>query len=132
MLPTLIDSIIIILLIGTLVYAFILDRRVRALMATLREMGPMVGQFSSAVDQSAKSVENLRDLSLSVRTRPAEPPLRAQKPPVEDPPATSPQSPLQRRAEQIKSRTPVRGQTPVRGKSDLVRTFFDMSKERET
>ena len=60
MMPALIDILIIVLLVGTLVYAFILDRRVRALMATLKEMEPMVGAFSNAVDQSAKSVEDLR------------------------------------------------------------------------
>ena len=38
MMPALIDILIIVLLVGTLVYAFILDRRVRALMATLKEM----------------------------------------------------------------------------------------------
>ena len=41
MLPTLIDFIIVVLLIGTLVYAYLLDRRVRTLMLALREMEPL-------------------------------------------------------------------------------------------
>ena len=54
MTSALIDIIIIVLLIGTLVYAFVLDRRVRKLMASLKDMEPMVGAFSNAVDQSTK------------------------------------------------------------------------------
>ena len=46
MMPALIDIIIIVLLVGTLVYAFILDRRVRKLMESLREMEPMDGAIS--------------------------------------------------------------------------------------
>tara|TARA_R110002020_G_scaffold58788_4_gene161062 strand:+ start:277 stop:678 length:402 start_codon:yes stop_codon:yes gene_type:complete len=132
MLPTLIDSIIILLLIGTLVYAYILDRRVRTLMAVLRELGPTVGAFSSAVDLSARSVEDLRDLSLSAR-RPG-PDLQSageRTPAGEEDTPSEPRSALQKRAEQLRSRNPVRGQAPVRGKSELVRTFFDISKERE-
>ena len=78
MMPALIDILIIVLLVGTLVYAFILDRRVRALMAALKEMEPMVGAFSNAVDQSARSVEDLRDLSIRVQR--AEPPVQRDAP----------------------------------------------------
>ncbi|UOA32675.1 hypothetical protein DSM110093_02477 [Sulfitobacter sp. DSM 110093] len=132
MMPALIDIIIIVLLIGTLVYAFILDRRVRALIATLKEMEPMVGAFSSAVDQSTKSVEDLRDLSTKVQ-RP-EPPVHREAPqsrPAVADPAPNGQSPAQMRAARLKGRSQVRGQAAVQGKSELVRTFFDITKERK-
>ena len=129
----LIDIIIIVLLIDTLVYAFILDRRVRTLMATLREMEPMVGAFSNAVDQSAKSVEDLRDLS--AKTQRAEPPVQREAPPARqtaaEPASSAGQSPAQMRAARLKGRSQVRGQAAVQGKSELVRTFFDITKERK-
>lgn len=134
MMPALIDIIIIVLLVGTLVYAFILDRRVRKLMDSLREMEPMVGAFSSAVDQSAKSVEELRDLSAKAARpeppvqRPATAPTRAAKP---TPAPAEGQSPAQERAARLRGRVPVRGQAAVKGKSELVRTFFDITKERK-
>lgn len=132
MMPALIDIIIIVLLVGTLVYAFILDRRVRNLMASLREMEPMVGAFSSAVDQSTKSVEELRDLSAKAQR--AEPPVQKLPPqprhvPAEAAPAG--QTPAEKRAARLKGRSQVRGQTAVQGKSELVRTFFDITKERK-
>ncbi|MGR3628069.1 MAG: flagellar motor switch protein [Sulfitobacter sp.] len=133
MMPALIDILIIVLLVGTLVYAFILDRRVRALMATLKEMEPMVGAFSNAVDQSARSVEDLRDLSTRVQR--AEPPVQRDAPQHRKAAAAEPtpagQSPAEMRAARLKGRSQVRGQAAVQGKSELVRTFFDITKERK-
>ena len=132
MMPALIDILIIVLLVGTLVYAFILDRRVRALMATLKEMEPMVGAFSSAVDQSARSVEDLRDLSTKVQR--AEPPVQrdaTQHRKAAAEPIPAGQSPAEMRAARLKGRSQVRGQAAVQGKSELVRTFFDITKERK-
>lgn len=132
MMPALIDILIIVLLLGTLVYAFILDRRVRALMATLKEMEPMVGAFSSAVDQSARSVEDLRDLSTKVQR--AEPPVQRDAPQhrkAAAEPTAAGQSPAEMRAARLKGRSQVRGQAAVQGKSELVRTFFDITKERK-
>lgn len=129
--PALIDIIIIVLLVGTLVYAFILDRRVRKLMESLREMEPMVGAFSSAVDQSTKSVEELRDLSAKAAARP-EPPVQRPAAPAKPSPAPAEgSSPAQERAARLRGRAPVRGQAAVQGKSELVRTFFDITKERK-
>tara|TARA_R110002049_G_scaffold29972_2_gene101966 strand:+ start:54358 stop:54759 length:402 start_codon:yes stop_codon:yes gene_type:complete len=132
MLPTLIDIIIVVLLIGTLVYAYILDRRVRNLLASLREMEPMVGAFSSAVDQSARSVEDLRGLSKV--TRRAEPPVQKarQVAPVGGHDDVAPARHSDKGGfSDIKVKSPVRGQSTVPGKSDLVRTFFDITKERQ-
>lgn len=127
MLPGLIDIVIVVLLIGTLGYGVVLDRRVRKLMETLREMEPMVGAFSSAVDQSAKSVEDLRRISED--TRRPDPPLSRKAPASKAAPAPV-ASPAERLAA-AREKAPVRGQASVPGKSDLVRTFFDITKERK-
>ena len=63
----LIDLLILGLLAGTLGYAFIVDRRVRRLMSVLREMGPMVGKFSEAVDKTEDSVSLLKQVSEKVK-----------------------------------------------------------------
>ena len=126
MLPGLIDIVIIVLLIGTLAYAVVLDRRVRKLMQTLREMEPMVGAFSEAVDLSAQSVDDLRKLSeTAIRAEP-----QVARKPAAPAKAKPSLSPAQRLAA-AREKTPVRGQASVPGKSDLVRTFFDITKERK-
>lgn len=128
MLPGLIDIVIVVLLVGTLGYGVVLDRRVRKLMETLREMEPMVGAFSSAVDQSAKSVEDLRRISED--TRRPDPPLSRKAPASKAAQPAPVASPAERLAA-AREKAPVRGQASVPGKSDLVRTFFDITKERK-
>jgi hypothetical protein len=56
----LIDTMILLLLIGTLAYAFLVDRRVRTLMVALQALEPVVSQFSEAVDRTETSVKSLR------------------------------------------------------------------------
>ena len=124
MLPVLIDMIIIVLLVGTLAYALVLDRRVRNLMAILRDIEPVVGAFSSAVDQSTRSVEELRNISKAVQR--IEPSLEGKRAAV-----LAPQAAGAGRGKRAKDKNLVRGQVPVPGKSDLVRTFFDITKERK-
>lgn len=128
MLPGLIDIVIVVLLVGTLGYGVVLDRRVRKLMETLREMEPMVGAFSSAVDQSAKSVEDLRRISED--TRRPDPSLSRKAPAGKAAQPAPVASPAERLAA-AREKAPVRGQASVPGKSDLVRTFFDITKERK-
>ncbi|MGI3170988.1 flagellar motor switch protein [Pseudooceanicola sp. C21-150M6] len=115
----LIDILILLLLGGTLGYAFLVDRRVRMLMAVLREMEPMVGQFSDAVDKSESTVSMLKSMSDKVRapimTRPAE-----KREEVVSFRSTRHDKPAERPA----------GVTRVSGKSDLVRGFFETAKTR--
>ncbi|SEN25722.1 hypothetical protein SAMN04488012_102194 [Palleronia salina] len=110
MFPGLIDTVILVLLVGTIGYAYLLDRKLKALMAALRDIQPMVGEFSDAVDRSAQSVAALRDLS----DRPAK--------------ADTGSSATPRQTESPKA---ARKAAPPRphGKSDLVRTFFDMTRD---
>ena len=56
-----IDLIVLVLLVGTLAYAALVDRRVRALMAALEELRPAVAALSEAADRAEGSVAALRD-----------------------------------------------------------------------
>ncbi|MEH6655749.1 flagellar motor switch protein [Loktanella salsilacus] len=132
MMSAVIDIVIMVLLVGTLTYAVILDRRMRKLMATLRDMEPMVTAFSNAVDQTTRSVEDMRDLSEAARHAVA----AAQEVPKSTPKTIrtstlTDQTPAQQRAARLRANEPVQWQTPVPGKSELVRTFFDITKERK-
>lgn len=123
-----IDIVIMALLVGTLTYAVVLDRRMRKLMATLRDMEPMVSAFSNAVDRTTRSVEDMRDLSEAARQAVA----AAQGVPQTVRTAASAElTPAQQRAARLRANDPVQWQTPVPGKSELVRTFFDITKERK-
>lgn len=129
---TMIDVVIVVLLIGMLLYAYMVNRRLRILMAALREMEPIVGAFSSAVDQSSRSVKDLKELSNAARR--AEPPVQKAGRPLPEPEEETLQTLMsaeKRGAARLRVKNPVRGQTSVPGKSELVRTFFDITKERK-
>ena len=144
----LIDLIIMLLLIGTLAYAFLVDRRVRALVLAMRELQPVVDQFSVAVDRTETSVKTLRT---EAQARPAprrdeEPPLTrtaaASYVPKAPAPAAAPavtgdacldlgpfflsQRPMPTRPAQLPP-----GMARVTDKADLVRSFFETIRSRE-
>lgn len=114
----LIDIAILVLLVGTLAYAYLVDRRVKALMAVLKDMGPVVGQFSDAVDKSEGSVSMLRTMAEKVRN-----PI-----PVPEAEPDSAQV-VSFRTSREKVKKPA-GVTKVAGKSDLVRGFFETARTR--
>ena len=116
----LIDVAILLLLVGTLAYAYLVDRRVKALMAVLKDMGPVVGQFSEAVDKSENSVSMLRSMAEKVRN-----PIHVPSPA----PAQDSAQVVSFRTSREKTRKPA-GVTKVSGKSDLVRGFFDAARTR--
>lgn len=123
----LIDVLILVLLGGTLGYAFLVDRRVRMLMSVLKEMEPMVGQFSQAVEKSESSVSMLKAMTEKVRTQPAANSALA---------AASTQQQAQPQPDVVSFRTSREkasrpaGVTRVSGKSDLVRGFFETARTR--
>ena len=140
----LIDVIILVLLLGTLVYACLVDRRVRALMAAMQALEPVVTQFATAVDRTETSVKSLRaeatraEATRAAQRREDEPPLTranagAGAAPTPTAPAEGKAMPVFRSA-----RGPVPeavqlppGMARVTGKSDLVRSFFDTIRSRE-
>lgn len=115
----LIDLLILGLLAGTLGYAFIVDRRVRKLMSVLREMEPMVGKFSEAVEKTEDSVSLLKQVSDKVRS-----PLPTFQHAERDSGEV-----VSFRTSREKVRKPA-GVTKVTGKADLVRGFFEAAGTR--
>ncbi|WP_163851568.1 flagellar motor switch protein [Pseudooceanicola aestuarii] len=125
----LLDLAIIVLLIGTLIYALIVERKVRTLMRTLRELEPMIGDFSAAVDRSESSVSMLKSLGQSLpgglggrgRTAPAE--------------GTAAGAAEGRDSGQFRSMRDTSGRAAkvntVPMKSELVRGFFETVRSRE-
>lgn len=125
----LIDISILLLLAGTLGYAFLVDRRVRGLMAALRALEPVVGAFSEAVDRTETSVRALR---ADAPPRPA--PNRIDEPVLTRTPAphATPQAEgaTELTFQSTRSAAPPLppGMTRVTGKSDLVRGFFETAR----
>ena len=113
----LIDALILALLIATIGYAFLVERRVRTLMQALGDLHPAVMAFSDAVDRSEGSVEELRALSApwkgreNQHSRRASIPGRAESEPEQSPPA--------------------RELFRVPEKADLIRSFFESAREKQ-
>ena len=102
-----IDAVILILLVATIGYAFLLERRMRTLMAALRELAPTVSAFSAAVDRTEGSVEQLRAATQETRPR-------------------------QAGAARVIRRKAQTGDTvKVAAKADLIRSFFDTARETQ-
>ena len=110
-----IDSVIILLLIGSITYGYLVSRKVRLLMVTLRELEPLVDEFSSAVDKSQTSVAQMRE-TIEVSEKAPEP--EAATAPAPEKAAFS-----TRRAAPPTPEIP--GLRHVRNKKELVRAFFD-------
>lgn len=122
----LIDMAILVLLVGTLTYAWVVDRRVRVLMAALRELEPMIGSFSAAVDKSESAVSALRaagEQAADSRGR------RQREPEVSRSEAARGEAPSFRSSRERPNRPS--GTTSVSGKSELVRGFFETVRNRE-
>ncbi|AWI86119.1 flagellar motor switch protein (plasmid) [Alloyangia pacifica] len=122
----LIDMAILVLLVGTLTYAWVVDRRVRVLMAALRELEPMIGSFSAAVDKSESAVSALRaagEQAADSRGR------RQREPEVSRSDAARGEAPSFRTSRERPNRPT--GTASVSGKSELVRGFFETVRNRE-
>ncbi|MFT6676414.1 MAG: hypothetical protein ACJAVM_002618 [Sulfitobacter sp.] len=119
MLATIIDSVIIVLLLGSIAYGYSVSRKVRMLMATLKELEPLVQEFSSAVDKSEYSVHQMRE-NIVV----------AEKAPIYDP-EMRPETPAEAAFASRRNAAPPVQEGPgvrvMRDKKDLVRKFFETS-----
>jgi len=118
-----VDLAILALLAGTLAYAVVVDRRVRKMMQALRDLEPMIGSFSEAVDRSESAVSVLKSLGQSVQA-----PFGRPRPPREEEPAPRPDAAFRTVREQPERSRPAAG-IPV--KSELVRGFFETVRSRE-
>lgn len=126
MMALLIDMLILLLLAGTLGYAFMVERRVRMLMAALKDLQPIVGELSSAVDKSENSVVALKSVAERVA---AEVPRAAARPEPSGEANTvafrSVRAPRKGGGASAGA-----GVTSLGGKSDLVRGFFEAARSR--
>ncbi|AKO99650.1 MAG: flagellar motor switch protein [Marinovum algicola] len=125
-----IDIAVLVLLVGTLGYAWLVDRRVRRMMEAMREMEPMIGSFSQAVDRSESTVSALRAARevapLRKRPEPPRPEARAEAAPETSDPGAEPAF----RSKREPAPRPADA-TPISGKSELIRGFFDTVRQRE-
>lgn len=117
----LIDFVILALLAGVLGYAYLVDRRVRNLVEVLRQLEPVVNDFSAAVDKSENSVSTMKamteTIAQKVRRRTEHEPERADV----DVAFRSQRTPS----------APPSGVAALKGKDELVRSFFDSVRRRE-
>ena len=128
-----IDLVILLLLAGTLGYAFLVDRRVRALMSALRTLEPVVGQFSAAVDRSENSIKSTHiDTPLFTSARRGEEPrlTRPGTPTVAAAASGAASSAENARTGRAAPEMPP-GMARVNGKADLVRGFFETVRSRD-
>ena len=118
----LIDGTIMVLLIGALCYAYLVDMRVRRLVAALRDLAPMIEEFSEAVDKSESSASAIKHATHALQTQSERQAERK----------AAPAEPVRRKpVAKRKPSTNADGMVPVVGKSDLVRGFFDTVRSRE-
>ena len=119
MIATIIDSLIVVLLIGSIGYGYVVSMKLRKLTATLKQLAPLVEKFSSAVAKSEQSVHHMRE---SIETAQRVPD------PVDEP------RPVEEAAASFASRRATKpvpaernGVRVVRDKKEMVRAFFENS-----
>lgn len=105
------DIVIIALLTGAIAYGYYVSRKVQVLMGALKDLEPLINEYSQAVDKSEASVAAMRE---NLETRPMF---------VEDGEEDEPMFATRRQA-----RATIPGVQVVRDKQDLVRRFFEASR----
>lgn len=118
MMTAIVDTVTILLLIGSITYGYLVSRKVRHLMLTLKELEPLVEAFSTAVDKSEYSVELMRE-NIEQAHRPPE---YVPKPEPQDTRAA-----FSSRREAHAQPREVAGLHKVRDKKEMVRAFFESS-----
>lgn len=118
MMAAIIDTVTILLLIGSITYGYLVSRKVRHLMQTLHELEPLVEAFSLAVDKSEYSVVKMRESIEDVQRHPQRDPEPLPQP--EEGTFSS------RREPPVAARE-VAGMRVMRDKKEMVRAFFESS-----
>lgn len=114
MAATLTDLLIIALLTGAIAYGYYVSRKVHVLMGALKELEPLINEYSQAVDKSEASVAAMKQ---NLEERPM----------FDD--AAEDDEPMF--ATRRQSRAKIPGVQVVRDKQDLVRRFFDASRAEQ-
>ncbi len=142
MMTILINAAILAMLAATLAYGLMITRRVNRLMAVLAEMGPLVEEFSAAVDKSERSVRDMKSAAVEAdaaspapeRPAPADArdaaaALAAQRAPATAS-AAAPTTHGDAPTFTSRRRQPVAGMTRISGKTELVKSFFERSRSQ--
>jgi hypothetical protein len=114
MAATLTDILIIALLTGAIAYGYYVSRKVHVLMGALKELEPLINEYSQAVDKSEASVAALK---LNLEERPVF---------LDEEEDDEPMFATRRQ-----SRAKIPGVQVVRDKQDLVRRFFEASRTEQ-
>ncbi len=117
MLSTMINLLFLAVLLCVMAYGVMLSRRVGRLMKALEEMGPLVKEFSQAVDKSERSVTEMR-----MAAREAGETVTREAEALRDAVGAAPFSSIRRQQ--------IAGMTRLSGKSDLVKSFFDRGRRQ--
>lgn len=126
MIETITDTVILVLLMGSILYGWLISRRVQRLMDVLRDMEPLVNSYSAAVDQSASAVTEMKtQIELAEKQEQAALAAQAQEQEAPEPEDASFVS--QRAAARPRN---VPGLQRVGGKQELVRMFFQSTEAR--
>lgn len=112
-----INLLILVLLAAVMVYGVMLTRRVNRLMQALTELGPLVRQFSEAVDKSEQSVQEMKGAAVAAAEGAAR-----EADALRDAMAGATFTSIRRQ--------PVAGMTRLSDKADLVKSFFDRSRRQ--
>jgi len=114
MMTLIINGLILTLLVGAIGYIYLVDLRVRRLLLALRELEPMVGKFSSAVDRSESSLEKLKSTKVSEISEKA------------------PEGDRNINKQKTNLSKPHVGLVSLPAKSELVRSFFETARGQES
>ena len=116
------DAVIVVMLIGGIVYAHMVNRRVKRLVAALHELEPAVQEFSRAVDKSEASVSQMQRSLIQANSDKASSGRAQNAEETADNALFS-----SRRVADVRDM----GVKVMRDKQDLVRQFFDATRTRE-
>ncbi|NRB02713.1 MAG: flagellar motor switch protein [Rhodobacteraceae bacterium] len=124
-----VDAIIMCLLAGSLAYGYRVSRKVQVLMQTLKELEPLVEQFSWAVDKSEQSVNTMR-ASISDAERVEKTLENARRAPEPQPEPRDKQKGLDMPFLRKRAAEPeFPGVKLVQDKNDLVKRFFELTRD---
>lgn len=117
MMTMVINGMILVLLTGSIGYTYLMDLRVRKLLVALKEMEPMVGQFSNAVSQSETSLEKFKQATEADKLK-----VNSSAPETSDTVTSKKKLTFETNR---KPRQNHIGQISLPGKSELVKSFFE-------
>lgn len=118
MMTAIVDTVTILLLIGSITYGYLVSRKVRHLMLTLKELEPLVEAFSTAVDKSEYSVELMRENIEQANRQPEY---------ILEPEPQETRAAFSSRRDPYTQPREVAGLHKVRDKKEMVRAFFETS-----